>query len=566
MAPPSDYDSAKGESHDDFEVSQPTVAALGTRHTHQTTTSTDPDEANERSEKVLNWYLGAPGTLVGTILGVVVGEGVTAVLESQGFEADDLYRVGDFVHQMGQLYFRALMFVTLPLAFFNVSLSIADMVTSKRMFKVRWKLVGLTLLTTVLAVTQALVWTRFVLGDRLNGVTYVEQVASFNLTTYDAFECPSTSTSSSASPTVLTVDNTTNQLVCVPSEKTFGLTKYMHWAPDHRLFHVADRRKVLATKHSVLDVARFESKRAETLNAIFKLAPSNLIDIFSTNNVVGLVLLAVALGNAASLASKKTKGHKSPTSIDPIQVMRELHAIFKTMLSFIVTVTPVAIIPLVAGPLITRIIDARANFPKLVYFVLAFGGAGALHMFLVLPFLLFAFTGTNPYKYLWLVKDALLYSFSCTSSSKSLPVAIRLMDSTDCDRNISRFAGSIGTGINKNGGGAYIVMALVFTFRNGGLLEFFSPGKEAMICANALVASMAVSPVRTGGLAVVMSVFHHLTNLEIMPYAFSFMLIAECIVDPISTVLNLWGNLVVARIIADKKATVTRRPRPTNVA
>ncbi|RHY97825.1 hypothetical protein DYB37_008662 [Aphanomyces astaci] len=548
-------DVSSGESCDEFDSSIHHHQPGGSHHlpphrpTHAVVSDADAAasiaaQPKETSQRWLNWYMGAPGTFVGTLVGLCIVEGVRVAPAVKRSSQAVMYDIGDAVHTVGALYFRALTFMTLPLAFLTIALSVADMMMSKRMFRVRWKLVGLTLLTTLLAIGQALV-AAWLLGSRLDSTKSYEFVMgqATNTTPVVAWQCPNvTHPADGLRTTILVAHNVTNDLQCVPS-----------WGPvngsalDERLFLVTGIASSMFANRTAGQFT-FDSMSAEIINTLVNLSPSNMMDMVLSNNVVGLVVFAVFFGQAAAIAS-------SPASdlLDPIQFMRELHAIFKTMLSYVVTCTPLAIVPLFAGPFLTGTQTARDDFPRLGYFILAFAATCTVHVVVVLPAVLFLCTRTNPYKYLYLVRGALVFGLGCSSSSTSLPLAIRLMDGTNsCDRNIARFAGSIGTGINKNGAAMYIVLALVWTIRNAGIDTDLSVLKYGILSACALVASLAVAPVRTGGLAVVLCVFRQVTGLDIVPYSLSFMVIAECIVDPMSTVVNLWGNLVVSRIVAHR--------------
>ncbi|RHY02421.1 hypothetical protein DYB37_007281 [Aphanomyces astaci] len=490
-----------------------------------------PDE----SSKWLSWYLGAPGTIAGSAVGFVLVYGLTSIPSFTKWinGLENPYSVGDSVHTVGKLYFRALNCVTLPLAFLNVALSIADMVTSKRMFKIRWKLLGYTALTTTLALIQIMVWSS-VFADKFNGSTYIYDWGT-PTTPLMQLMCPGQN-----GTTILLMDNQTQQLSCQPPMYTGSYVGDR----DARLMYMNDYSNAYTTRKVGTDfINKIRPQRADIENTVHQLMPDNMFEIFFTNNVVGLVLFAIVFGMGAGYASK------TDTTGNMIDILRELHSVVKTMMSYVITVTPVALIPLFAGPLIVGTHSVEQDVPRLCYFLLTLGLAGTIHMFVVLPLLLIATTRTNPYRYFNVLRDALAYAFACSSSSKSLPVALRFMDGTGGDRNVSRFAASIGTGINKNGAAMYILLAVFWTYRNAGLYAELTPLRQVLICVGAFVGSMAVAPVRTGGVTIVLCVFAYTSNVP-TPYSYSFLIMIECLMDPFSTVMNLWGNVVVARIVA----------------
>ncbi|KAF0684961.1 Aste57867_23084 [Aphanomyces stellatus] len=506
--------------------------------TPKPTTSSATDDDESASSKWLSWYLGAGGTFAGSVVGFAIVYGVTSIPSFQNWlkSLQDPYFLGDTMHTIGVLYFRALNLVTLPLAFLNVALSVADMVTSKRMFRVRWKLLGLTALTTILAIAQAVVWSSL-FAHHFNGSPYIYDWGK-STTPLFQYDCPG------ETGKVLLMDNSTGNLVCRVPDYTGPYTS----DDDVRRFNMSDKTHIVdVRKAGGYYLAELRPRQADLENTLHALFPNNMTDIFYANNVVGLVLLAIVFGLAAGFSVKQSKSVRKAGNI--VDILRELHTIMKTMLTYVITVTPIALVPLFAGPLIVGTHSVEKDVPRLCYFMLTLVLTGVLHMLVVLPLLLIVTTRTNPWRYFSVVRDALTYAFACSSSSKSLPVALRFMDGSGGNRNVSRFAASIGTGINKNGAAVYILLAVFWTYRNGGLWDELTPLRQFLICIGAFVGSMAVAPVRSGGVSVVLCVFAYTSNVP-TPYSYSFLIMIECLMDPLSTVMNLWGNIVVARIVA----------------
>ncbi|KAF0686190.1 Aste57867_21976 [Aphanomyces stellatus] len=468
--------------------------------------------------KWISWYLGAPGTLFGTVVGIVLVLCLQQVPSIAQYARENA-GFGDYFHAFGALYFRALSCVTIPLAFVNVTMCVADIVASKMKLKLR--LLSLTCVATVLAIGQGALWCHF-FSQHFNGSPYILSGSVHGSSIADLeFACPN-------STAMLLQNSTTNELYCgsgAPSTTEFVTTSPL-WA----------------LRPSVVQILNFADAFDEITNAIYLLIPDNMVSMLENNNVVGLATLAILFGIAFGVSSRRNKG-----DYRPVDILRELHAIFKTMLAYVTAVTPIAIMPLFAAPLLAGTHSVSVDGPRLLVFLGTFLLAGAIHCLIVLPVLLVVFTGTNPYRFFKTVKDALFYGFSCSSSSKSVPVATRSMDTLSGNRNVARLSASIGTCINKSGGALYVSMALVWTFRNAGLYAEVTFVKMCVICVLSFVASLAIPPVRTGGVAIVISLFTFLSGVPIT-YSYSFLLVAECLLDPLATVMNLWGNLLVARI------------------
>ncbi|ETV64297.1 hypothetical protein H257_18797 [Aphanomyces astaci] len=487
------------------------------RHTYDLVN--DPAQSMEQS-KWVKWYLGAPGTVLGTVVGIVVVLVLEQIPALHEFANANL-EFADQIHFIGRIYFRALTCVTIPLAFLNVTMCISDLVASQMRRKVL--LVALTLFTTTCALAQGLFWCHF-FASSFDGHAYLGGLPEADVT----IQCPSRS-SGNAPPALLQHDPSTGALSCVQSNFEGG---YANFSTTSLPFE---------PNFPETYVKWFPSSIAEILNLINLVVPDNMTTMVMDNNVLGVVTFSLLFGVACGVRSRQDKDNRL------VDILRELHAIFKTMLSYVVAVTPVAIIALIAAPLLAHTHTLAVDGPRLAAFLGTFVLAAIIHCFVVLPLILIVSTRTNPFRFFGLMKDALIYGFSCSSSRKSTPVASRSMDSLEGNRNVARFATSIGTCINKSGGALYVCMALIWTFRNAGLGSLLTYSKLGVVGVLSVIGSLAIPPVRTGGVAIVVTFFTYLSGVPIT-YSYSFLLVAECILDPLTTVINLWGNLLVARI------------------
>ncbi|RHY26573.1 hypothetical protein DYB32_007487 [Aphanomyces invadans] len=499
---------------------------------HTSAHATADDDVLVEQSNWMRWYLGAPGTVLGTVVGIVL----VVVLKQVPVIYDMTEENSDFAeyfHGVGVLYFRALTCVTIPLAFINVAMCVSDMVASK--MKRKLQLLLLTTFTTACALAQGLFWCYLFTGS-FDSDGYMAPLA--NTSAVMAFQCPSLS--GDASPATLRQDVATGALVCGSANDTNRTTEIFSFKDFP--FSARSTGPRLLSFPSTIDEIKY------MVNLV---VPNNMASMLMENNVMGVVTVAIMFGIACGLTSRKDRDNRLE------DILREFHAIFKTMLSYVIAVTPVAIIPLIAAPLLAHTHTVSADTPRLAAFLGTFLLAATGHCVIVLPLVLLVCTGTNPMRYMALMKEALVYGFSCSSSSKSVPVATRSMDGLAGNRNVARFAASIGTCINKSGGALYVCMALIWTFHNAGLGDQLTFVRLGVVSAVSLVASLAIPPVRTGGVAIVVSLFTFLSGVPIT-YSYSFLLVAECILDPLATVINLWGNVLVARIISFNSVSSSR--------
>ncbi|KAF0718557.1 Aste57867_1620 [Aphanomyces stellatus] len=499
-------------------------------------TLNQPKPPSELKAKLKHWYLGAPGTLLGAALGLLVGYIVTTDA-IQGPLKDYDFKYGKVaeksVMQLGTLYLRAVLCVMVPLTVTNLTLVSAEIMTTKRWWcRIGWRAVAMSCFSSAIVVSLGLYVGIAFFSTYFEGRKFAFQPAPF------VFYCPTNASH------ILQVNKKTGDLFCGPTTEA-TLQKVA--------FAVNDTAKKWSYSPNVNQFVDYGSVAREVQNVLFRITPTTFTKATNTN-LVQLVVFGFVFGIAIGLVGKNPKTNKI------MHVLRELNATFEIMTMWVMSVTPLALIPLVAGPIYAGTHNpfggASKTFPQgndivhLIYYALAYLLVSAIHGLVVLPFLLLVFKCTNPIKLLWQMKEALIYAFGTSSSRQSLPVLRSNYDRAmgRAPQSMSRFLVHIGASLNKSGGALYIALSLVWLFYNAGLKDFFTPTKIVLAGIMSTLGSYAVAPVRNGGIAAVMCAFAMLTGLP-TPYAFNFLLLVECLVDPLATVLNAWSNVVVTRIV-----------------
>ncbi|KAF0697980.1 Aste57867_11362 [Aphanomyces stellatus] len=526
-APPSEFSS---------EYQAPSSLTSGTAYggarPHGATHGAGDRRLSEAESRWKHYYLGAPGTLLGAALGLLLGFILTRepiLTKLKKYDTDYNRVARDMLLQLGVLWLRAVMCVMLPLTILNLTLVTAEIAATRRWSHIGWRAVALSCLTSLLVVTQGMTVGQF-FSSYFAGQKYYFRLPPFT------FKCPT------SPKDMLLVAAKTNELYCGPTNVT-------SWPAISFLLN--DTTTVLQVAPGLKRFVDYGSSINEVISTLFY--TPNFPNAASNTNLVTLVLFAFTFGICAGTYTKHAKREQL------FNLLRELVSIFEIMTKWITTVTPFAIVFLIAGPIYAGthnpFLGTTAAFPQgndlvhLMWFILAYVAVSLFHALVVLPALLLVCTCTNPLKLLWQMKEALIYAFGTASSRKSLPV-LRSNYSRAMGRSlpISRFLLEMGASLNKSGGALYICLALVWLFYNAGLEDYFTPTKMALAAVLSTLGSYLVAPVRNGGIVVVIGAFAMLTGLP-TPYAFNFLLLTECIIDPIATVLNAWTNVVVTRVV-----------------
>ncbi|KDO23494.1 hypothetical protein SPRG_11417 [Saprolegnia parasitica CBS 223.65] len=481
----------------------------------------DDESDHEASSRWRNWLNGAPGILLGTAIALGLFALVQAVPSLHAALA--VYIVGKNTYYIGCLYFRAMTCVVVPLAFTSIALSVAAVVHAPKLVFVRVKMMWLLLLSTLLAALQGMTCV-YLIRHHITGSEFVYRQGLLSI------YCPDTTTS-------LLVPSRNGSLHCV--ENVMGTAKNAFLIGD-------DVYKIMSL---ISRYTHYDSDAAQVAHLVRDLAPNNLFAAFFTNDVLGIVSFAIVFGVATGLLSRSESGNVV------MKVLRELNALLQTMSGYVAAATPVAIIPLILAPLLAGTHTMDFDMLRLAYYLVAYVCGSLLHVCVVLPALLVLCARVNPFAYYWKLRHAAIYGFGCSSSMKALPVTMRVVDREVPNPSTARFALSVGTVLNKNGAAMYLSMAFLWIFYNGGLAKELTATTVGVMVVSAVVGAIAVPPIRTGGVGIVVCLYTFVTGLPI-PFAFAFLLVGEFLIDPIATVTNIAGNVVVAYIVAHQKRTM----------
>jgi len=198
------------------------------------------------------------------------------------------------------------------------------------------------------------------------------------------------------------------------------------------------------------------------------------------------------------------------------------------------------------------LVDALARYVGTVFL-----GLG-IHMFVTLPLILWLLARTNPFKYLWAIKPALLTAFGTSSSMATLPVTIETTsDLGGCSKRASGLVLPLGATVNMDGTALYQGIAVIFMYQAFGYDLGFA--QYLVIVLTATLSAVGAAGIPGGGLVTTIIILSAVNrtiaagnpNIEMLPLAAGLGLIlpVDRILDMTRTMVNVWGDSVGARII-----------------
>lgn len=276
--------------------------------------------------------------------------------------------------------------------------------------------------------------------------------------------------------------------------------------------------------------------------------PSNFVQTFSDNNVIGILIIATSLGLAIlSLPQKKQS---------------VLHDFFSSAYAAIFQITvwilklvPIAIWAFMAL-FIRDLIQGDLQMGFLSTYLLCVIGANMIQACIILPGLLIL-KGIAPMQVFRSVMPALQVAFWSKSSSSALPVAISNAIQANVPKRIANISLPLCITINMNACAAFILITVLFVSGSEGLI--FSAYE---LIAWILIATIAA----VGNAGVPMGCFFLsgalLTSLNVPIDIMGYILPFYMLIDMLESAINVWSDACVTFSVAQdlKEEKVSTSP------
>lgn len=332
--------------------------------------------------------------LVSILIGIGFGILLNVVSASDG--------VVTIVTLPGELFLRALQCAVIPMMFFNMIASVADIFGSGNASQIGKLAMGLYTLSTVLAALQgimiAIVFAYLLDSDK--GLEDDDDGVEVEMA------CPE-------DQGVLTVlaDGST---ACLRD----GELSAYNVSGSYQDFHLRDVDSML-----VNGVVLRQSLIDQIQTTTFSLFPNNAMEAFSTPNIISVIIIGCCVGGAVVHLQKTPRAAKGVDNV--LHFCKEMSDITNVIIEGIITAAPFCIGFLIANSLASagNILDLMRTVGVYVLSVLT---GLLLHVGVTLPAVFYWFTeGENPYSWMYKIRHPVMVALSTASSAATLPVSIK---------------------------------------------------------------------------------------------------------------------------------------------
>ena len=285
------------------------------------------------------------------------------------------------------------------------------------------------------------------------------------------------------------------------------------------------------------------SQAPSMLQTVINLIPSNPFQSLTSGNMLQIIVFAIIFGFAILMA--KEKGERI------VRFFESLNDVIGKMIFMILYLAPVGVFCLIAKTFAQQGFQA---FMPLSWYFMCVILALAIQFLVVYPFLLKVFSGLSPLTLIRKFKPVLLFAFSTSSSTATLPVNTKtLTEKLGVSKNISSFVLPLGATINMDGTAIMQGVATLFIAQAYNIDIGFAG--VLMVIFTATLASIGTAAVPSAGLITLVLV---LKQVNLPTEGVAIILGVDRLLDMLRTSVNVTGDAVVSCIVASQEGQVDK--------
>ncbi|KAJ0373538.1 hypothetical protein COL26b_008259 [Colletotrichum chrysophilum] len=310
------------------------------------------------------------------------------------------------------------------------------------------------------------------------------------------------------------------------------------WA---RLMTVASAESIAVDGMSEKDQETYDERQEQdipaTVTELFNsLVPANVVNALASDHLLAVLVSAVVVGYLIDDRDGRSSLMKA---------CREIEAIILVVISFLISLAPIAIFFLILPNMFKLDInDIGVNLGILM------GGSISsmfIHLFVVLPLIFFAFTRMNPYTLWFSCSPAWLTAWGTASSAATLPLTMKCVrEKAKVPNTIAKFAVPLGCLINMDGTAIYFPIVVVFLAQTQG--HVLNAADYIIILLLSTLASIGTTPIPSSSLVLTVMIS---SSVGIPPSGMYGVVVAvDWFIDRFRTATNVSGDLFAAVIVS----------------
>lgn len=254
----------------------------------------------------------------------------------------------------------------------------------------------------------------------------------------------------------------------------------------------------------------------------------------ANGNVLAVVIFALFLGIAIVMGGERYQ--------HMVALLQEALDITMRMVNWIMYLAPFGIAALLIKLIAVQDVAMLHTLAKFVALII---GTLLLHGVLVLPLILYLFTGKTPLWFWRGAREALVTAFATSSSSATLPITLRCAtEQLKVKPEIAGFVLPLGATINMDGTALYEAAAALFIANLVGVeLSFI---QQLIVFMTAMIASIGAPGIPSAGMVTMVMV---LQSVGLPAEAIAILLPVDRLLDTLRTTVNVQGDMVGSLVV-----------------
>lgn len=254
----------------------------------------------------------------------------------------------------------------------------------------------------------------------------------------------------------------------------------------------------------------------------------------SQGNVLAVVMFALFLGIALVMGGERFK--------NILAMLQEGLEITMTIVGWVMRLAPLGIMALLIKLVAMQDVAMLGTLAKFVMVVL---GTLLLHGVVVLPLILYLFTGKTPLWFWRGAREALVTAFATSSSSATLPITLRCATQhLHVKPEIAGFVIPLGATINMDGTALYEAAAALFIANLVGV--DLNLTQQLIVCFTAMIAAIGAPGIPSAGMVTMVMV---LQSVGLPAEAIAILLPIDRLLDTLRTTVNVEGDMVGSLVV-----------------
>ncbi len=251
-------------------------------------------------------------------------------------------------------------------------------------------------------------------------------------------------------------------------------------------------------------------------------------------NVLAVVIFALMLGIALVVGGERYN--------NILVLLQEFLELIMRLVGWVMHLAPLGIAALLTKLIATQDVAMLGSLAKFVSVVI---GTTLLHGVVILPLILYLFTGKSPLWFWRGAREALVTAFATSSSAATLPVTLRCVTQhLHVKPEIAGFVVPLGATINMDGTALYEAAAALFIANLAGIDLNFT--QQLIVFFTAMIAAMGAPGIPSAGMVTMVLV---LQSVGLPAEAIAILLPIDRLLDTLRTTVNVEGDMVGSLVV-----------------